>query len=256
MDGWEFWVDRGGTFTDIVARRPDGSLLTHKLLSEDPSRYADAAVEGIRRLLDVPAGAPLPSERIAAVKMGTTVATNALLERKGEPTLLVVSEGFRDALRIAYQNRPRIFDRRVGLPDLVHARVVEAQERVDAGGHVLVPLDSDAVARDLQAAYDDGFRSVAVVCMHGYRHPRHEARIASIAREVGFTQVSESHRTSPLMKLVARGDTTVVDAYLSPILRRYVDQVGSELGDTRLMFMQSNGGLTEAHHFRGKDAIL
>jgi 5-oxoprolinase (ATP-hydrolysing) len=253
---WEFWVDRGGTFTDIVAKRPDGKLTTLKLLSQDQARYPDAAVEGIRRMLDTPTDAPVPSEQIAAVKMGTTVATNALLERKGEPTVLVVTAGFRDALRIAYQNRPRIFDRQIQLPELVHTRVVEAVERVGADGKVLVDLDEEAVRRDLQRAYDDGFRSVAVVCMHGYRYPRHEAAIGAIARRIGFTQVSESHECSPLMRLVARGDTTVVDAYLSPILRRYVDHVAGEFGDARLMFMQSNGGLTEAHHFRGKDAIL
>jgi len=253
---WEFWVDRGGTFTDIVARRPDASLVTLKLLSQDATRYRDAAVEGIRRLLGTPADAPVPAERIAVVKMGTTVATNALLERKGEPTVLVTTAGFRDALRIAYQNRPRIFDRRIRLPELVHSRVIEASERIGADGEVLVELDEAAVSRDLQDAYDDGFRSVAVVCLHGYRNHRHETAIGDIARRIGFTQVSESHECSPLMRLVARGDTTVVDAYLSPILRHYVDQLTDELHDARLMFMQSNGGLTEAHHFRGKDAIL
>jgi 5-oxoprolinase (ATP-hydrolysing) len=264
QERWDFWVDRGGTFTDIVARRPDGGLVTHKLLSEDPLRYQDAAVAGIRHLLGATADEPMPAERIGTVKMGTTVATNALLERKGEPTVLVITEGFRDALRIAYQNRPRIFDRRIRLPELVHTRVIEAPERIDADGKVLVPLDQDCVARDLQRAFDDGIRAVAVVCMHGYRYPRHEQAIGEIARRIGFTQVSESHEASPLMRLVARGDTTVVDAYLSPILRRYVDQVttaldaGSDAGPEgpRLMFMQSNGGLTEAHHFRGKDAIL
>ena len=253
---WEFWIDRGGTFTDIVARRPDGTLVTHKLLSENPERYQDAAVEGIRRLLAVPAGARIPAERIEVVKMGTTVATNALLERDGEPTLLVITKGFRDALRIAYQNRPRIFAREIVLPELVYSAVIEANERVAADGKVLVPLDEQAVAEDLRRAYDDGLRSVAVVSLHGYRYPRHEAVIGEIARRVGFTQISLSHECSPLMKVVSRGDTTVVDAYLSPILRRYVDQVASELDGVRLMFMQSNGGLTEAHAFRGKDAIL
>jgi 5-oxoprolinase (ATP-hydrolysing) len=254
--GWEFWIDRGGTFTDVVGRRPDGTLVAHKLLSENPERYRDAAVAGIRHLLGVPAGAPVPAERIDAVKMGTTVATNALLERTGEPTVLVVTQGFRDALRIAYQNRPRIFDRIIALPELLYTRVIEVDERLDAHGGVVVPLDIEAVTRDLRAAYDDGLRAVAVVCMHAYRHPRHEAEIGAVARRLGFPQVSLSHEVSPLMKLVSRGDTTVVDAYLSPILRRYVDQVATELGDVRLMFMQSNGGLTEAHHFRGKDAIL
>jgi 5-oxoprolinase (ATP-hydrolysing) len=263
---WEFYIDRGGTFTDIVALRPDGTLVTHKLLSEDPERYQDAAVAGIRHLLGVPDGEPIPTERIGSVKMGTTVATNALLERKGEPTLLVITRGFRDALRIAYQNRPRIFDRRIVLPELLYDRVVEADERVGARGEVIVPLDREALRRDLRDAYNAGLRAVAIVFMHGYRHTAHEAAAAELAREVGFPQISVSHEVSPLVKLVARGDTTVVDAYLSPILRRYVGQVEAELGGpgsgaggnggVRLMFMQSNGGLTEAHHFRGKDAIL
>jgi len=253
---WEFWIDRGGTFTDVVARQPDGSLVARKLLSDNPDRYADAAVEGIRRLLGVGSADPIPTDRIAAVKMGTTVATNALLERTGEPTVLVITKGFGDGLRIAYQNRPRIFAREIVLPELVYSRVVEADERVAADGAVVTPLNEATVTADLQQAFDDGFRSVAVVCLHGYRYPDHEAAIGAAATRVGFTQVSMSHEASPLMKLVSRGDTTVVDAYLSPILRRYVDHVAAELGDTRLMFMQSNGGLTEAHAFRGKDAIL
>jgi 5-oxoprolinase (ATP-hydrolysing) len=255
-DRWEFWIDRGGTFTDVVARRPGGSLVARKLLSDNPDRYADAAVEGIRQLLAAGKDEPIPTDRIAAVKMGTTVATNALLERTGEPTVLVITEGFGDALRIAYQNRPRIFARQIELPELVYSQVVEATERIGADGTVVTPLDEAAVTRDLQRAYDDGYRSAAVVCLHGYRYPDHEAAVGEIARRIGFDQVSMSHEASPLMKLVSRGDTTVVDAYLSPILRRYVDQVAAELGDTRLMFMQSNGGLTEAHAFRGKDAIL
>jgi 5-oxoprolinase (ATP-hydrolysing) len=257
VDGrWEFWIDRGGTFTDIVARRPDGRLVAHKLLSDHPSAYHDAAVAGIRQLLGVAPGDPVPADRIGSVRLGTTVATNALLERKGEPTVLVITEGFGDALRIAYQNRPRIFDRRIVLPELLYQRVIEARERVAAHGEVLTRLDEDAITRDLKRAHDDGFRSVAVVCVHGYRYPRHEARIGEIARAAGFTQVSESHRTSPLMKLVSRGDTTVVDAYLSPILRRYVTEVARELTGVKLLFMQSNGGLTDAASFRGKDSIL
>ncbi|HSS92268.1 MAG TPA: hydantoinase B/oxoprolinase family protein [Streptosporangiaceae bacterium] len=257
MDGrWEFWIDRGGTFTDVVARRPDGTLAVHKLLSENPGRYDDPAVAGIRHLLSVPAGEPIPAERISVVRLGTTVATNALLERTGEPTVLVITAGFADALRIAYQERPAIFARQIIRPEMVYSRVIEAAERVGPHGEVVVPLDAERVARDLQAAYDDGFRSVAVVCMHGYRYPAHETRIGEIARAAGFTQVSESHATSPLMKLISRGDTTLVDAYLSPIIARYVDRVASELGGVRLQFMQSNGGLTEAHLFRGKDAIL
>ncbi|MEV4950088.1 hydantoinase B/oxoprolinase family protein [Streptomyces sp. NPDC053755] len=253
---WEFWIDRGGTFTDVVGRRPDGRLVTRKLLSHDPSRADDAAVAGIRLLLGLGPGDPVPADAVDVVKMGTTVATNALLERRGEPTLLLVTEGFRDALRIAYQNRPRLFDRRIVLPEAVYERVAEVRERVDAQGRVVTPLDEDAVAEELAAAHRDGYRSAAVVLMHGYRNPFHEARIADIARALGFTQVSCSHEVSPLIKLVPRGDTTVVDAYLSPILRRYVDEVARELAGIRLMFMQSNGGLREAAHFRGKDAVL
>jgi 5-oxoprolinase (ATP-hydrolysing) len=257
MDGrWEFWIDRGGTFTDVVARRPDGTLAVHKLLSENPGRYDDPAVAGIRHLLSVPAGEPIPAERISVVRLGTTVATNALLERTGEPTVLVITAGFADALRIAYQERPAIFARQIIRPEMVYSRVIEAAERIGPHGEVVVPLDAERVARDLRAAHHDGFRSVAVVCMHGYRYPAHETRIGEIARAAGFTQVSESHATSPLMKLISRGDTTLVDAYLSPIIARYVDRVASELGGVRLQFMQSNGGLTEAHLFRGKDAIL
>jgi 5-oxoprolinase (ATP-hydrolysing) len=256
MSRWEFWIDRGGTFTDVVARTPAGTLVAHKLLSDHPEAYRDAAIAGIRHLLRVPPGAPIPGDRIAAVKMGTTVATNALLERKGERTVLAITRGFRDALRIAYQNRPRLFDRHIVLPELLYARVVEVEERVGAHGDVLVALDDVAARRDLQAAYDEGFRSIAIVLMHGYRHTRHEARLGAAARAIGFTQVSVSHEVSPLMKLVSRGDTTVVDAYLSPILRRYVDQVAGELAGVRVMFMQSSGGLTDARRFQGKDSIL
>src|SRR3984957_9750177 len=257
MDGrWEFWIDRGGTFTDVVARRPDGTLAIRKLLSEDPGRYEDAVLAGIRGLLGVSAGEPIPAARIGSVRLGTTVATNALLQRRGEPTVLVISRGFRDALRIGYQNRPRIFARQIILPELLYSRVIEVTERVGAHGEGVTALDEEAAARDLRAAYDDGLRAVAVVCMHGYRYPAHEARIGEIARDAGVTQVSLSHTTSPLMKLVSRGDTTVVDAYLSPILARYVDHVAAELGGTRVLFMQSSGGLADAHRFRGKDSIL
>jgi 5-oxoprolinase (ATP-hydrolysing) len=248
--GWEFWIDRGGTFTDIVARRPDGSLATHKLLSENPEQYADAAVAGVRALL--PTGAT-----IDAVKMGTTVATNALLERKGEPTVLAITAGHADALRIGYQARPKLFDRHIVKPEALYDRVVEIDERISVEGAVLRPLDEIAARAGLGAAFDAGFRAVAIVLLHGFRFTDHEARVAAIARDIGFSQVSVSHEVSPLMKLVGRGDTTVVDAYLSPILRRYVDRVAGELGeDTRLLFMQSNGGLTDARAFRGKDAIL
>ncbi len=254
--GWQFWVDRGGTFTDIVARKPGGDLVTHKLLSENPEAYKDAAVQGIRDLLGVTQSESIPAERIDAVKMGTTVATNALLERKGDPTLLLITKGFRDALRIGYQARPHLFDRHIVLPELLYDRVEEVTERVDAAGAVLTPLDAPDARAKMQAAFDQGIRAIAIVCMHGYKFSDHEVALADIAREIGFTQVSTSHETSPLMRLVGRGDTTVVDAYLSPILRRYVEQVADELGDVRLQFMQSNGGLTDAHLFQGKDAIL
>jgi 5-oxoprolinase (ATP-hydrolysing) len=253
---WQFWIDRGGTFTDIVARRPDGTLVTHKLLSENPEQYRDAAVAGIRHLLGLKPGEPVTPELVECVKMGTTVATNALLERKGEKTLLVTTRGFRDALRIAYQDRPRLFDRHIRLPELLYARVIEADERVSAHGEVLQALDEDALRAELRQAFDAGLRSVAVVFLHGYRFTQHEAAAARLAREAGFTQVSASHATSPLMKLVSRGDTTVVDAYLSPILRRYVEQVAGEMPGVKLFFMQSSGGLADAHAFQGKDAIL
>ncbi len=250
MAGWQFWVDRGGTFTDIVARRPDGRLLTHKLLSDNPARYADAAVAGVRALLGD------SREPVEAVRMGTTVATNALLERKGERTLLVVTRGFRDALRIAYQNRPHIFARRIDLPELLYDQVVEVDERIAADGTVLRAPDLDALAEPLRRAYEDGVRAVAVVCLHSHRHPAHEQAVGRLAARIGFLQISLSSEVSPLMKLVPRGDTAVVDAYLSPVLRRYVRRLADELRDVRLMFMQSNGGLAEASQFRGKDAIL
>ena len=253
---WQFWIDRGGTFTDIVACKPDGTLVTHKLLSENPERYQDAALQGIRDLLGLDAEADLPTEAIDAVKMGTTVATNALLERKGDRTLLLITKGFRDALRIGYQNRPHLFARRIVLPDLLYERVVEVEERTSAGGEVLTPLDLEGAREDLQEAYDDGIRSVAIVFVHGYRYHDHEEAVAEVARDIGFTRVSVSYQVSPLMKLVGRGDTTVVDAYVSPILRRYVDRITQHLGGARLMFMQSNGGLADARYFHGKDSIL
>jgi 5-oxoprolinase (ATP-hydrolysing) len=267
-DNWEFWIDRGGTFTDVIGRRPDGALLTHKLLSENPEAYRDAAVHGIRHLLGLAPGAPIPSERIAAVKMGTTVATNALLERKGDRTLLLITRGFRDALRIGYQARPKIFAKHIIKPDMLYERVIEVDERVRADGTVERELDLDAMRGELERAKADGIEAVAVVLMHAYRHSDHEKRVAALAREIGFPQVSASHEVSPLIKLVGRGDTTVVDSYLSPILRRYVAQVAGDLyraeganaakvaRQTRLMFMMSSGGLTAADLFRGKDAIL
>ncbi|MEU9488933.1 hydantoinase B/oxoprolinase family protein [Streptomyces decoyicus] len=253
---WEFWIDRGGTFTDVVGRRPDGRLVTGKLLSHHPERYRDAAVAGIRMMLGLGPDEPVPAERVSVVKMGTTVATNALLERKGEPTVLLTTEGFRDALRIAYQNRPRIFDRRIVLPEALYDRVIEVPERIGAQGELVRPLDVDEVRRALIRARADGLRSAAVVLLHGYRHAEHERAVAELARRAGFAQVSCSHEVSPLMKLVPRGDTTVVDAYLSPILGRYVDEIAAQLPGIRLMFMQSNGGLRQAAHFRGKDAVL
>ena len=253
--GWQFWIDRGGTFTDVVARRPDGALVTRKLLSDNPEHYRDAAIQGIRELVGAASGTAITD--VDTVKMGTTVATNALLERKGDRTLLVVNRGFRDALRIGYQTRPHLFDLRIVLPEMLYERVVEVDGRVAANGEVLVPLDEAGAEAALREAYADGIRSVAIVLMHGYRHSEHELAVAELARAIGFVQVSTSYRTSPLMKLVGRGDTTVADAYLSPLLRRYIDRVAEELGeDVRLMFMQSNGGLTDARLFQGKDAIL
>jgi 5-oxoprolinase (ATP-hydrolysing) len=253
---WQFWIDRGGTFTDVVARDPTGELHTHKLLSENPEQYRDAALAAIRHFLGVKPGDAIPGERIEAVKMGTTVATNALLERKGDRTVLFITRGFRDQLRIGYQNRPRIFDRHIVLPELLYSEVIEVGERVGAHGEVVIPLDVERTRADLAAAYSRGFRAVAIVLLHGYRYSDHESAVAAMARGIGFTQVSVSHEVSPLMKLVSRGDTTVVDAYLSPILRRYVSQVAAELGGARLMFMQSSGGLTSADLFKGKDSIL
>jgi len=246
---WQFWIDRGGTFTDVVGKRPDGTLATLKLLSEHPEQYRDAAVAGIRRLLALAPGAPITSEQVESVKMGTTVATNALLERKGEPTLLVTTRGFRDALRIAYQDRPRLFERRIVLPELLYARVVEADERMSAGGEVVRALDEARLEAELRTAFDAGLASVAIVFLHGWRHHAHELAAERIARAIGFAQVSVSHRVSPMMKLVGRGDTTVVDAYLSPILRRYVDEVAAEMPGVELYFMQSSGGLAEASAF-------
>ena len=260
--GWQFWIDRGGTFTDIVARTPAGSVLTHKLLSDNPRHYDDAAIEGIKRLIatDPEAGV------VEAVRMGTTVATNALLEREGERTVFVTTRGFKDALRIGYQNRPNLFTLDIVLPEMLYESVIEVDERVGPRGEVLVPLDEAAVEVELAAARARGVEAVAIVLMHGYRYSGHEAKVGEIARRLGFSQVSVSHEVSPLMKLVARGDTTVVDAYLSPILRSYVEHVEEQLGSISevsagerapaLMFMQSNGGLTDAHQFRGKDALL
>src|SRR5580704_8077708 len=226
---WEFWIDRGGTFTDVIGKRPDGGLATHKLLSENPEAYRDAAVHGIRHLLGTAPGEPIPSGRIAAVRMGTTVATNALLERKGDRTLLLITKGFRDALRIGYQARPKIFAKHIIKPDMLYERVAEVDERVRADGTVERDIDLDGVRGELERAKADGIGAVAIVLMHAYRYSAHEQRVAALARDLGFSQVSASHEVSPLIKLVGRGDTTVVDSYLSPILSRYVAQVASQL---------------------------
>jgi 5-oxoprolinase (ATP-hydrolysing) len=253
---WQFWIDRGGTFTDLVGRTPDGSLRTLKLLSENPEQYRDAAVEGIRRLLGLTAGEAITPERVECVKMGTTVATNALLERKGDRTVLVATRGFRDALRIAYQARPRLFDRHIVLARSALRTCRGGRRARDGARRGAAGAGRSRTARELQQAFDRGIRACAIVFMHGYRHTAHESAAERIAREIGYTQVSVSHQVSPLMKLVARGDTTVVDAYLSPILARYVEQVAAQMPGVRLFFMQSSGGLTEAHRFQGKDAIL
>ena len=253
---WRFWIDRGGTFTDIVARAPDGSLKIHKLLSDHPRQSLDAPVQGIREVLNLAPGDPIPSQAIAEVRMGTTVATNALLERKGEPVALAVTRGFRHALSIGHQARPRLFDLEIRRPELLYTRVVEIEERVNAQGEVIQPLNHSRTRATLQAVHDAGIRTLAIVLLHGYRAPDHEQTCGAIAADIGFHHISLSHRVSPLIKVVARGETTVVDAYLSPLLRRYVDHLAVELGDVPLLFMQSNGGLTAAQRFQGKDAIL
>ena len=256
---WQFWIDRGGTFTDIVAKKPDGKIIIDKLLSENSDAYKDAAVAGIRRILDLKNEDKIPTDIISSVKMGTTVATNALLERKGDRTLLLITKGFGDLLRIGYQNRPLLFDLNIKLPELLYERVVEVSERLNEKGEVVTELNEEEVRNSLIKAKSDGINSVAIAFMHSYINPDHENKIEQIAKEENFNQISVSHKVSPLIKLVGRGDTTVVDAYLSPILRRYVNQVSEELQDTKstqLMFMQSNGGLTDANLFQGKDALL
>ena len=259
MNMWQFWIDRGGTFTDIVAKKPDGKIIIDKLLSENSEAYKDAAVEGIRRILELKKDDKIPTDIISSVKMGTTVATNALLERKGDRTLLLITKGFGDLLRIGYQNRPLLFDLNIKLPELLYERVVEVSERLNDKGDVVTELNEEEVRNSLIKAKSDGINSVAIAFMHSYINPDHENKIEQIAKEENFNQISVSHKVSPLIKLVGRGDTTVVDAYLSPILRRYVNQVSEELKDTKstqLMFMQSNGGLTDANLFQGKDALL
>jgi 5-oxoprolinase (ATP-hydrolysing) len=258
---WQFWIDRGGTFTDVIAKTPTGELIVHKLLSENPEQYGDAPLQGIKDVMKVESAHSISTENIEAIKMGTTVATNALLERKGDRVVLAITKGFKDALRIGYQNRPDIFALEIILPEMLYERVVEVTERYDANGNELITVDLDKTKQDLQAAYDLGIRSCAIVLMHGYRYPQHELQVGEIAREIGFTQVSISHQVSPLIKFISRGDTTVVDAYLSPILHRYVEQFASNLAiasksSLKLMFMQSNGGLVRANLFQGKDSIL
>ena len=260
---WDFFVDRGGTFTDIIGKAPDGTLHPRKLLSENPGVYDDAALEGIRQTLGIESGGAIPPGHIGTVRMGTTVATNALLERKGDRTLLLITRGFRDALKIAYQARPDIFAKEIILPEQVYATVAEVPERVLADGTVEAELDEAATREALEAAKADGIDAVAIVFMHSWRYPEHEAKAKALAKAAGFSQISVSHEVSPLVKLVGRGDTTVVDAYLTPILRRYVDKVaaalGAETGDKDappLQFMMSSGGLTAAEMFQGKDAIL
>ncbi|MGK7954502.1 MAG: hydantoinase/oxoprolinase family protein [Crocosphaera sp.] len=274
----KIFVDRGGTFTDIVAVVNDTEIINqlsqkkekflivplsnkqwiivYKLLSENPERYQDAVIQGIRDILCLADNQPLPTDKIEVVKMGTTVATNALLERKGDRTVLLITKGFKDALRIGYQNRPNIFACQIVLPSMLYEAVIEVEERYDTYGNELIPVQPEKVREDLQQIYEQGIRSCAIVFMHSYRYPNHENEVAAIAKTMGFTQISISHQVSPLMKLVSRGDTTVVDAYLSPILRRYVDQVSSQLPETKLMFMKSDGGLIDAHKFQGKDSIL
>jgi len=260
--GWQFWIDRGGTFTDVVARSPTGACIVRKLLSENPEHYDDAAVAGISRILaDSTDSTDIATARIDAIKMGTTVATNALLERHGEPTTLVITRGFGDALRIGYQNRPDIFALNIQLPEQLYSAVVEADERVDAHGAVLTALDRERLAQDLRARFEAGHRAVAICFMHAYRNANHERIAGEIAGEIGFTQISLSHEVSPLRKLVGRGDTTVADAYLSPVLGRYIKRlkrglIAAGLETSQLMFMQSNGGLVDEALFRGKDSVL
>jgi len=253
---WQFYIDRGGTFTDIVAKTPDNEIIVYKLLSENPEQYQDAPIQGIRELMGIPQGQPISTAEIEVVKMGTTVATNALLERKGDRVALLITKGFKDALRIGYQNRPDIFAREIVLPSMLYETVVEIDARYDSQGNELKSVDKLQVKQDLETVYNSGIKCCAIILMHGYRYTKHELEVAEIAQEVGFTQISISHQVSPLMKLVSRGDTTVVDAYLTPILRRYVDRLSSQLPNTQLMFMKSDGGLVNANNFQGKDSIL
>ena len=254
--GWQFWVDCGGTFTDFVTCSPEGNLSTHKILSQNPENYKDSVVEGICQILGVQKGDPFPQDQIESVKMGTTLATNALLERQGEPTALLVTRGFADQLRIGYQSRPQIFARKIELPEMLYEKVIEVEERISFQGQKLVDLNESTTQTSLSQLYEDGFRSLAIVFMHAYRYPDHEKRVAALAQKIGFTQVSMSHQVSPLVKFVSRGDTTLVEAYVSPLLKRYVQGFSSKLGDSSLKFIQSHGGLVEGKRFKGKNAIL
>tara|TARA_Y100001970_G_scaffold294367_1_gene451774 strand:+ start:20675 stop:24277 length:3603 start_codon:yes stop_codon:yes gene_type:complete len=256
MTGWQFWIDRGGTFTDVVAKSPNGKLITHKLLSENPEKYEDAPVQGIREVLGISNQREIPGSHIEVVRMGTTVATNALLERAGEPTALIINEGFRDALRIGYQNRPNIFSKKIILPEMLYHKVVELPGRISSDGIEVLPIDEKLLHLKLNEVWDSGIKSIAVVFMFSFRNPSHEKLVGSIAKKIGFNQISLSHEVSPLMKLISRGDTTVVDAYLSPLLKRYVSRINSHLSGVKLQFMQSSGGLVDADNFRGKDAVL
>ena len=253
---WQFWVDRGGTFTDIIGRAPSGQLVIRKLLSVNPDHYRDATLEGIRQILGLASNALIPQTLVHCVKMGTTVATNALLERKGELTALVTTQGFRDSLRIAYQNRPQIFDRHIRLPELLFSEVIEVSERITAQGAVLTPLDELQLGISFHELRTKGFNSVAIVFMHAYAYPAHELRAGELALEAGFKQISLSHQVAPVIKLISRGDTTVVDAYLTPVLKGYIDQMRDQMPGIDLFFMQSSGGLAKDQAFQGKDAIL
>ena len=253
---WQFWIDRGGTFTDVIAKSPTGEIVTDKLLSENPEHYKDAALQGIRKILSLNPQDRIPSRQIEVVKMGTTIATNALLERKGERTVLVITRGFGDALQIGYQARPDIFAQQINLPEVLYDQVIEVDERIGAHGEILIPLDLENTRKQLQASFNSGIKTCAIVLVHSYRFHDHEQQVARLAKQIGFTQVSVSHQVSPMMRLIGRGDTCVVDAYLSPILKRYVDQLSTELDNSKLLFMKSNGGLTDARFFEGKDAIL
>ena len=257
---WHFWIDRGGTFTDIVARTPDGDLVHHKLLSENPRAYRDAAVAGIRGLMGLGLDQPVPIQAIDSIKMGTTVATNALLERKGERVALITNQGHEDFLRIGYQTRTELFNRHIIRPELLYEEVHGVPGRMSAQGEELEALDEETARRVLAEIKARGIDALAIVFLHNFRYPQHEQRVAQIAREIGFSQVSTSHETSGLIKFISRGDTTVMDAYLSPILSRYVKglvyELGAINGSPKLMFMMSSGGLTDAGFFKGKDAIL